>query len=265
MKLSDLKWILLRYRRSCRKRLFKRHRLNHKIIALDITYRCNLKCFNCNRSCRQAPSDETMAVPQVEKFIRETVGQNRTWKEIKIEGGEPTLHPDFFEIIELLRQFKASRAPGTRISLSTNGHGREVRRVLARLPENIIVYNSGKDSPVQDEFYAFNVAPMDLDEYRNCDFTRACDIPLYFGIGLSPFGYYPCTVSAGIDRVFGLDLGRKRLPGKGDSMAEQLEAFCRLCGHFIPFNLARRKEVISPTWVSAYAKYHTQSPRLKLY
>jgi hypothetical protein len=109
------------------------------------------------------------------------------------------------------------------------------------------------------------VAPIDLDEYRNSDFTRACDIPFYFGIGLSPYGYYPCTVSAGIDRVFGMDLGRKRLPLLGDSMAEQLEAFCRLCGHFIPFNLARREEVISLTWASAYAKYRTQSPRLKLY
>ncbi len=265
MKLSDLKWILLRYRRSCRKRLFRRHRLNHKIIALDITYRCNLKCFNCNRSCRQAPSNERMAVPQVEKFIRETVDQNRTWKEIKIEGGEPTLHPDFFEIIELLGEFKASRAPDTIISLSTNGYGEQVRSVLARLPKDIIVYNSGKDCPVQDEFYAFNLAPMDLDEYRNSDFTRACDIPFYFGIGLSPYGYYPCTVSAGIDRVFGMDIGKKRLPGKDDPMTEHLKAFCKLCGHFIPLNLARQKEVISSTWVSAYAKYHTQSPRLTQY
>jgi hypothetical protein len=265
MKLSDLKWILLRYRRSCRKRLFGRHRLNHKVIALDITYGCNLKCFNCNRSCRQAPSDETMAVQQVEKFIAETVAQNRTWKEIKLEGGEPTLHPDFFEVIELMREFKASRAPGTIISLSTNGYGEEVRSVLAQLPKEIVVYNSGKDSPVRDEFYAFNVAPADLAGYQNSDFTQACDIPYYFGIGLSPYGYYPCTVSAGIDRVFGMDIGKKRLPGKDDPMTEQLQTFCRLCGHCIPFNLAGGKELISPTWVSAYNAYQIEAPRLTLY
>jgi hypothetical protein len=206
-----------------------------------------------------------MTVQQVEKFIRESVDQNRTWKEIKIEGGEPTLHPDFFEIIELLHKFKASRAPGTRISLSTNGYGEEVRSVLARLPEDIVVYNSDKDSPVRDEFYAFNVAPIDLDGYRDSDFTRACDIPFYFGIGLSPYGYYPCTVSPGIDRVFGLDIGKKRLPAKGDPMTEQLQTFCRLCGHFIPFNLARGRELISPSWVCAYKAYQAESPRLTQY
>jgi hypothetical protein len=206
-----------------------------------------------------------MSVQQVEKFVRETVDRNRSWKEIKIEGGEPTLHPDFFEVVEIIRDFKASYAPGTRISLSTNGYGREVRDVLARLPEDIVVYNSRKDSADRSEFYAFNAAPVDLDGYRDSDFTRACDIPFYFGIGLSPYGYYPCSVSAGIDRVFGLNLGKKRLPDKVDPMTELLEAFCRLCGHFIPFNLAGRKEIISPTWVSAYNAYQNQSPRLTPY
>lgn len=265
MNWSDLKWIVLRYRRWLRKRLIKRHRLNHNVIALDITYDCNLKCFNCDRSCRQAPSTETMSLGQIEKFIKETVDRKRRWREIKIEGGEPTLHPEFFEIITLLRVFRASHSPGTKISLSTNGYGQEVRSLLALVPDDILVYNSGKDSPIREEFEPFNMAPTDMNDYHDNDFTRACDIPSFFGIGLNRYGYYPCTASPGIDRVFGFDLGAKRLPDKGDAMAEQLQVFCRLCGHFIPFRRAGGKELISPTWVGAYADYATQRPRLTLY
>jgi hypothetical protein len=265
LKLSDVKWIVLRHRRYLRKRFFKRHSLNQRVIALDITYSCNLKCFNCDRSCRQAPSHEQMTVDQVRAFVRETIEQNRKWHEIKIEGGEPTLHPEVFGIIDVLRRFRSLHAPRTRITLSTNGYGPEVHRVLARLPEDIIVYNSNKDGPWRTEFDAFNVAPADLDDFSERDFTCACDIPFYFGISLNRYGYYPCGVSGGIDRVFGFDLGRKSLPRKGDPMPKELSTFCRLCGHFIPFNRVVVREDISPTWTAAYERYGTAPPKLTLY
>jgi MoaA/NifB/PqqE/SkfB family radical SAM enzyme len=47
-------------------------RSNEKI-EIDITYKCNLRCANCNRSSAQAPSEERMTVAQIEKFVKESV------------------------------------------------------------------------------------------------------------------------------------------------------------------------------------------------
>jgi hypothetical protein len=40
---------------------------------IEITYKCNLKCINCNRSCAQAPSDLEMPVSDVENFVAQSI------------------------------------------------------------------------------------------------------------------------------------------------------------------------------------------------
>jgi len=69
---------------------------NLSMIEIDITYACNLRCYNCNRSCTQAPTVERMTVDQIKKFVEESKASNLQWKRIRILGGEPTLHPDFY-------------------------------------------------------------------------------------------------------------------------------------------------------------------------
>ena len=78
------------------------YRRSRKFIEIEITYRCNLRCINCDRSCRQAPTNEQMSVEQIQKFINESVDNNVKWERIRVMGGEPTLHPDIFEILNLL-------------------------------------------------------------------------------------------------------------------------------------------------------------------
>jgi MoaA/NifB/PqqE/SkfB family radical SAM enzyme len=68
-------------------------------IEIDITYECNLKCINCNRSSTQAPIKEGMTLEQIENFVRESVELNKKWKLINLLGGEPSIHKDFLEIV----------------------------------------------------------------------------------------------------------------------------------------------------------------------
>ena len=37
-------------------------------VEVDITYACNLKCFNCNRSCQQDPTGDRMSTEQIQTF-----------------------------------------------------------------------------------------------------------------------------------------------------------------------------------------------------
>ncbi|MGO8704023.1 MAG: radical SAM protein [Candidatus Brocadiia bacterium] len=242
------------------------------IIEIDITYECNLKCLNCNRSCRQAPSAERMELSQIERFVEESRRRGKVWRMIKVMGGEPTLHPELAAILRILLE-GCARPHGTSVVLVSNGFGTQAREIIRSLPREIIVDPlSLKDSPVQPQFGAFNMAPADSSWFRFASYRNACKRPSIVGIGLTPFGYYGCPMAGGIDRVAGWDIGRKHLPEDADEMEDHFERFCRLCGrftegHLVPWNLKRplSEERISPAWRKLYAAYREHPPSLTRY
>ncbi len=233
-------------------------------IEIDITYLCNMNCINCNRSSSQAPSNEYLTVEQIKKFIKESIDRNLKWKRIALLGGEPTLHPNIIEILNLLLKFKKDHTPSTRIQLVTNGSGKKVNSILAKVPEGIEIRNTLKKSKFQ-YFYQFNNAPKDSVLYKNADYSKGCVIPSACGIGLTRYGYYPCAIAGGIDRIFGFDCGRKKIPSLDDPMIDQLKIFCSLCGYFRYNRSKNPKEIISPTWKRAYEDYKKRKPKLSLY
>ena len=70
-----------------------RHRRHRRLIEIDITYACNLQCFNCNRSCEQAPSAERMTREQIERFVGESIARGIRWERIRLLGGSPRFIP----------------------------------------------------------------------------------------------------------------------------------------------------------------------------
>jgi hypothetical protein len=240
------------------KLLGPQYRRSRDLIVLTLTYDCNLRCLNCNQSATQAPSTEAMSLEQIESFLAESRDKNQEWKRIRLSGGEPTKHPRFLEIIDLLLDYKQRHAPATVIDINTNGSGRQVREKLAQLPPQVLVNDTSKESldTPQTPYYfrTFNVAPIDVPEYSDkVDYTNACETPQFCGIGLSKNGYYPCVIAAGIDRIFGWGLGRKELPDRDDGMYEEFRCFCSVCGQFKREAQAPPNDsVISPTWERAY-------------
>ena len=63
-----------------RRLLFIRYRPRHDRIEIDITYACNLYCANCNRSSSQVPDGALFGIAQIEKFVRESIDDDRRWK-----------------------------------------------------------------------------------------------------------------------------------------------------------------------------------------
>lgn len=226
---------------------------SRKNAEIDITYKCNLKCINCNRSCTQAPGNTEMPVSVIESFIQQSIDQQIQWKRIRILGGEPTLHSRIFDIIDMLSDYQSGYNPEVRLVLGTNYFGNKVHEVLKKLPDNIIIKSTLKTSRV-NLFKPFNVAPADTRYNRFSDYSTGCRIIEDCGLGLTPSGYYMCAVAGGIDRIFQYHLGRDELPEKSDPLTDQMSAFCRLCGHF-GFCWPVKKEIISPTWQTAYANF----------
>ncbi len=257
------------------------YRPSHQRIIIDITSACNLGCVDCNRSCSatQAPACEHMTPSQIGKFLAESLDQKRRWRAILIEGGEPTMHPQFEEIVQLLDEYRRSHSPWSWIQINTNGYSESGRRLLARLPAGMDVYSSEKRGPLQEQHCAFNVAPVDLAEHAGADYSQGCFQPAHFGLGLTRHGYYPHPACGAIDRVFGFDIGRKTLPLPDDDLRDQFAQLCGYCGCFRVFNrnfqpefnmrpsaaeIARRGEITS-SWRNAYRRYRQAPPSLTLF
>ncbi|MFA6215877.1 MAG: sulfotransferase [Patescibacteria group bacterium] len=241
---------------------------NLEKIEIEITTDCNLKCLNCDRSARQAPSSEAMTVEQIEKFVAESINLKWHWKNIRIMGGEPTLHPQLQLILAAINQYR-SFCPEVMVEIVSNGFGGETNSILKNLPEWVAVKNTGKLS-AQQPHTSYNVAPVDLEKYQTANFKQGCSITEKCGLGLSRYGYYPCGAGAGLDRVFGFAVSIKTLAEVNPrSLQRQKLQLCRYCGHFKNKSLLKQKvtfeEEVSPSWQQAYSQYKIKKPELPLY
>ncbi len=120
------------------------YRRSRTLIEIDLTYFCNLKCSNCNRSCSQAPSREYITLNQIQDFIDASMKEGVRWKRIRLLGGEPTLHPHFPEVVKMILGYKENYSPKTKIEVATNGYGTFVNKMLSSLPEGIEIINTEK-------------------------------------------------------------------------------------------------------------------------
>ena len=233
-------------------------------LQLDITTQCNLKCFKCDRMCSQAPSEDRMSLEQVEFFINES--KEFPWKRIEVMGGEPTVHPNFWEIIELLLHYQKNFNNQCELKITTNGKMpiKDLIYLYRVLENKIGIINTNKSSRIQT-FNNINVAPCDMESFRNSNFKIGCYRPESCGWGLSRIGYYPCGPGAAIDRVFGFNIGIKHLKDvNNESLDKQKEILCKVCGHFMGDNFTNINSV-SETWKKAFESYNQCPPVLDLY
>ena len=262
---------------SAYRRAFRRSfRQDERCIELEITTICNLGCGQCDRSCsaEQASAKEWMSVDQVEKFISQSVRERRRWRQIKILGGEPTLHAELDRILSLLRRYRDEYSKRTQITVISNGFGKDVDRILASIPRDITVSNTSKTSRKQGGFDTYNVAPYDLEEFDNKDFRTGCAVPEVCGMALTRYGFYTCGAGASVDRVFGFGLGIHDLADATSArLKEQRKVLCSYCGHFKSYGIYSNVSYsekpewrsVSPSWVKAYQAFKKQRPLLKLF
>jgi uncharacterized radical SAM superfamily Fe-S cluster-containing enzyme len=91
------------------------HEQHSCLTLVEITDRCNLTCPVCySDSSPQRPSHRSME--QV-RFMLDSVVRNEGEPDVvQISGGEPSIHPEFFEILD-----EAKRRPIKHLMVNTNG------------------------------------------------------------------------------------------------------------------------------------------------
>ncbi len=246
--------------------LFKRYHTTRRVIGLEFISNCTLRCDNCEASCAQAPSDESLSLGQIEKFVSELIALKWKCDMIKVRGGEPTLHAHFFKALDILNKYKKIHS-GCVILIQTNGHGKATKEILSRLPAWVEVDNSHKEKGAIPNFSGYNIAPVDSPAYRLfADFEKGCERTSICNMALSRYGYYPCSPGANVDRIFGLDIGIKELAKVSPAaLKRQLAVLCKYCGHYKKPNEVLIGKKSSITWQKAYGRYMQKRPKLSEY
>lgn len=114
------------------------HEQHSCLTVVEITDRCNLTCPTCYAG--SSPSyGRHRTLEEVKKMLDAIVANEREPDVVQISGGEPTLHPDLFEILDY-----AKSLPIKHLMLNTNGiaiaKDPDFARRLAAYTPNFEVY-----------------------------------------------------------------------------------------------------------------------------
>jgi uncharacterized radical SAM superfamily Fe-S cluster-containing enzyme len=91
------------------------HEQHSCLTLLEITDHCNLQCPVCYAS--SGPSRLThRSIEQIERMLNTIVANEGQPDVVQVSGGEPTLHPQFFEVLDMCRQ-----RPIRHLMVNTNG------------------------------------------------------------------------------------------------------------------------------------------------
>ncbi len=114
------------------------HEQHSCLTLVEVTDRCNLSCPTCyTESGPEFGRHRTLA--EIEKMLDAVVANEGTPDIIQISGGEPTVHPDFFKILDI-----AKTKPIRHLMLNTNGvriaKDREFAKRLAGYQPDFEIY-----------------------------------------------------------------------------------------------------------------------------
>ena len=231
-----------------------------------------------------------MTLDQVDRYIELMRPHITTGTKLNVSGGEPTLHPQIFEILDKLTTMSRPRPT---ICLLTNAHGDKVLKVLEEINKRYVRDAHLIYPPLLGRRYKTDLskpfwhtpcfrAPIDYPEELKRHFPSTsyelsdnCYEKQNCGYGLTPFGVFLCQGAAAIAYLFHLDIGLDYIPPE-EEIARLQNIVCSYC-----FDLADRlkqrpthkdyyKEPeyndtnVSPTYKKALADYDP-SYRLSLF
>ncbi len=233
-----------------------------EVLQIDLTHLCTLACHNCDRHIDIAPAtiDQNVTFEQIERLINESIEADHKWECIMIIGGEPTIHPQFREIVKMIVAYKDNYNKDMEIKLASNGHTKKTREELKWVEDNypfVYIDNTSKTSNIQEHFINIRNAPKDRIP-ESTHFER-CHLPCYGGMAFNYSGFYGCGTGGATAKIFGYDIGIKSVKDLTyENLEKMYNIICPLCGHWDCEESSKElnnQTNFSKSWVKAMDKY----------
>ncbi|MFH1325861.1 MAG: radical SAM protein [Candidatus Falkowbacteria bacterium] len=205
------------------------------VIHIEITNGCNLQCSQCTRFVGHHPKPFFMDLDMVTKAINSLKGYTG---QIGIMGGEPTLHPQFKEICELMQKLVPNKRQR---SLWTNGFKWEKYKDIIEqtFDKDLILYNDHKDMEVGKHQPLLVAAEEILDDKELMwRLIGNCWVQWRWAASITPKGGFFCEVAAALDHLFdgqgGFPIESGWWNKNPNEFLDQVKRYCTRCSGAIP-------------------------------
>lgn len=235
-----------------------------------LTLACTLECAACTRaSFLREPHTEPMTLEDAHEFCRQA--RDLGWiPGIVITGGEPTMHPDFLEMVRIACEFTRSgvttrpMAPSesrsaNHVRIFSNAYTEKSRRLMAEaharygaaIVPDTWKLNGSVMGPAAYPGWGLDtfVSPEDLGKPLRTPCYQHSSI--ICGVSVDHGGYSPCSPGGALDALLHCG-GRTKVLADlfdPDKMARMTESLCRHCG-----SCAVQTTVLSQAEVDAQPK-----------
>ena len=203
------------------------------IIQIEVTNACWLKCSNCTRHVGHHKNPFFMELDYIEKAIDSLEGFEGN---IGIMGGEPTLHPKFYEICKLVQK----KIPRRKREFWTSGFqwARKKDIILETWDKDRIAYNEhstpgGKHTPL-----LVSIDEVVEDKKLMWQMIDNCWIQSQWSASITPKGGFFCEVAASLDYLLdgpgGYEIEKGWWRKNPKQFKDQVDRYCVNCSGALP-------------------------------
>lgn len=222
-----------------------------KIVQIDVTNVCDKSCANCTRFCGHYTPEKVyfMDLADYEKAV---ISLKDFPGIVGMIGGEPTLHPKFPEMCEILNTHIKEKE---RKGLWSNT-GPKFRQYKPLIDRTFGFFNLNDHQENEIIHTPILVASEDmvkqghLTEEDWCSYTDACWVQTTWSATVTPKGAYFCEVAGMLDYIFegGIGWDIEKEPGWWQKQVpeykDQIAWACRKCGCQLPLRPRRSTDEI---------------------